>query len=126
MAVKLVEIIKEFSKELDQHIASSIFDPTTGQSIADITNDPEFDPSIPAAYLSEVIKENEKGLDAMKSGVTATDYLMTINKVYVLLKAVEGTWYYHGCTIDRSGSLGMAREMMRKYDPMLAEELKKL
>jgi len=126
MSIKINNIISEFAKEVDQFIASTIFDPTTGQSIADKTNDPDFDPAVPAAFMSEVIKENEKGLDAMNSGATATDYLMTLNKVYVLLKAIEGTWYYHGCTIGRSGSLGMAREMMRKYEPKLSEELKKL
>lgn len=126
MAAKLTDIIDEFAKDVDKHIASTIFDPTTGQSIADRTNDPAFDPSVPAAFMSEVIKENEKGLEAMKSGATATDYLMTLNKVYVLLKAIEGTWYYHGCAIEKSGSLGMAREMMRKYEPRFSEELKKL
>lgn len=126
MATKLSEIMQAFADETDQFIASSIFDPSSGQSIVDKSIDENYDPSISVAYMSEVIKENEKGLEAMKSNASTTDYLMTLNEVYILLKSIEGTWYYQACTIAKSGSLGMTRELMRKYESKFADELKKI
>lgn len=123
---KAAEIMNQFAEECDTFIASSIFDPTTGQGIVDKSVVENFDNSIPNAYFSETIKENEKALKALKANTNTLDYLITANEIYILMRAIEGTKFFQGCAIQRSGNLGLTRELMKKYESIFAAELKKL
>lgn len=123
---KVAEIMDKFAAECENFIASSIFDPTTGQGIVDKSIVENFDNTIPNAYFSETIKENEKALKALKANTKTVDYLITANAMYLLMRAIEGTKYFQGCAIDKTGNLGMARELLKKYEPLFAAELKKI
>lgn len=123
---KLSEIMEQFSTEVDGFIASSVFDPISGQGVVDKSLIEEFDPEIPNAYVSEIIKEHEKALRALKMPAKTYDILITTNKIFFITRALEGSKFYHGCAFQKSGNLGMAREIMKKYEPKLVVELKKL
>jgi len=123
---KLTDIMEQFAADCDGFIESAVFDPATGQGIIDKSVVESFDPAVPNAYFSEVIKENEKALAALKANARTIDYLMTTNKLYLILRAIEGTKYYQGCAIMRTGNLGMTREIMKKYESRFSAELKKM
>jgi predicted regulator of Ras-like GTPase activity (Roadblock/LC7/MglB family) len=121
----LSELMDQFSEEVDSFIASAVFDSETGQGIVNKSVVEDFDPDIPNAYMSEVIKENEKALAALKAGVTTEDYLITTNQIYILMRVLGDTKYFQGCAIGKDGNLGMTRMIMKKYSPLFTEELKK-
>jgi hypothetical protein len=123
---KPAELMNKFAEECDSFIASSIFDPSTGQGIVDKSIIEGFDNSIPNAYFSETIKENDKALKALKANTKTIDYLITTNAMYLLVRAIEGTKYFQGCAIQKSGNLGLTRELLKKYESLFAAELKKL
>jgi hypothetical protein len=123
---KAAELMDKFATECDSFIASSIFDPTSGQGIIDKSVVENFDNSIPNAYFSETIKENEKALKALQANTKTIDYLITANVMYILMRAIEGTKYYQGCAVQKTGNLGLTRELMKKYEPLFEAELKKL
>jgi hypothetical protein len=123
---KITDIMEQFASECDGFIASAVFDPATGQGIIDKSVVENFDPAVPNAYMSEVIKENEKALAALKLNARTLDYLITTNQIYILMRAIEGTKFYQGCAIARAGNLGMTREIMKKYEPRFSAELKKM
>lgn len=123
---KLSEIMEQFSTEIDGFISSAIFDPSSGQGVVDKTLIEGFDPDIPNAYISEIIKENEKALKALKANAKTIDFLITTNKLFIITRAMEGSKFYQGCAFQKTGNLGMTREIMKKYEPKFVAELKKL
>jgi len=123
---KLTDIMEQFALECDAFIASAVFDPATGQGIIDKSVVENFDPAVPNAYMSEVIKENEKALAALKANAKVIDFLITTNKLYIIMRAIEGTKFYQGCAIQRTGNLGMTREIMKKYESRFSAELRKM
>jgi hypothetical protein len=123
---KITDIMEQFAADCDAFIASAVFDPSTGQGIIDKSVVESFDPAVPNAYMSEVIKENEKALAALKANARTIDYLITTNQMYIIMRAIEGTKFYQGCAIQKTGNLGMTREIMKKYETRFAAELKKM
>ena len=123
---KLNELMDQFSSEVDGFIASAIYDPSSGQGIINKSTIEGFDPDIANAYSSEIIKENEKALKALKSNAKTIDFLITTNKVYLITRAITGSKFYQGCAFQKTGNLGMTREVMKKYESKFAAELKKL
>lgn len=123
---KISDIMEQFATEVDGFVASAIYDPTTGQGLVDKSIIEGFDTSIPNAYSSEIIKENEKAMAALKLNAKVIDFLMTTDKMYLIMRSIEGTKYYQGCAIQKTGNLGMTREIMKKYEPKFGAELKKI
>jgi hypothetical protein len=123
---KINELMEQFAGEVDGFIASSIYDPTSGQGIISKSTIDGFDPDIADAYTSEIIKENEKALKALKANAKTIDFLITTNKIFLITRSIEGSKFYHGCAFQKTGNLGMTREVMKKYEPRFVVELKKL
>lgn len=76
-----------------------------------------------SASYAEVLKSNRRALDLLGMSRTATeDILITTDTVYILLRELNEA-YYQGLAVSRDASLGMARMMMKKFQPRILEAL---
>jgi hypothetical protein len=94
-----------------------------GTPIVVTSRDPTFDPTIAAAYYTEVVKINEKVLEVLKRGGKLEEVLLTIDEFYLILRILPDTRYYVGLAITRKGNVGMARMVVKKFEKRFVEAL---
>ena len=123
---KLQEALDQFRQEVPEFVSTDIVSVDSGLSIGGATNDPEFDASVAAASYSEVVKSNQRALDLLGLGGESTeDILITTHQNYILIRILGGE-YYHLVAIARRGNLGLARAIMKKYEPRLLQAVGQL
>jgi len=120
---RLHEILQSFQQEVPDFLATDIVHLESGLSIGGASVAPDFDAAAAAAAYAEVIKSNARALELLGSPQDSTeDILVTTAAFYVLLRTL-GKSYYHCLAIDRRGSLGMPRLLMRRYAPAFLEAI---
>lgn len=115
----LHKVLESFRQEVPEFVSTDIVNVDSGLSIGGGSIDPDFDGSIAAASYAEVVKANGRALELLGLGATSTeDILISTQKVYVLIRPM-GAEYYHVLAVGRKGNLGLARAIMKKYEPKL-------
>ena len=123
---KLQEALDQFRQEVPEFVSTDIVSVDSGLSIGGATNDADFDASVAAASYSEVVKSNQRALDLLGLGGESTeDILITTHQNYILIRILGGE-YYHLVAIARRGNLGLARAIMKKYEPRLLQAVGQL
>jgi predicted regulator of Ras-like GTPase activity (Roadblock/LC7/MglB family) len=119
MMSNLQKVLESFRGEVPEFVSTDIVNVDSGLSIGGGSIDPDFDASIAAASYAEVVKANRRALELLGQGMTSTeDILITTEKVYILIRPM-GNDYYHVLAVGRRGNLGLARAIMKKYEPKL-------
>jgi predicted regulator of Ras-like GTPase activity (Roadblock/LC7/MglB family) len=121
---KIEDILARFMEEVPQFIATDCVNIETGLSVGGSTSiDPKFDASMASACYSEVIKSNARALDLLGIGSdTVEDILVTARDAYILVRVI-GKEHYVSLVITRRGTLGLARAILKKYEPALLAAL---
>jgi len=106
--------------DVPEFVSTDVVSYESGLSIGGRSIDPDFDGSVAAASYSEVVKSNRLALDLLGLGSdSAEDVLITTERVYILLRLLGASEYYHFMAITRRGNLGLARALMKKYAPAI-------
>lgn len=122
------ELIERFTKEIPEFVSTEIVEIVTGLPISSRSAEPDFDTAMASAY-AEVVKANEKGLQALggtETVGTTEEIVVITDKVYILITVLGDTGYYHGLAIKRSGNLGLSRVLMKKYAPLFIEAIREI
>ncbi len=115
----LHKVLESFREEVPEFVSTDIVNVDSGLSIGGGSIDPDFDASVAAASYAEVVKANGRALDLLGMGAGSTeDILISTEKIYVLIRPM-GKDYYHVLAVGRRGNLGLARAIMKKYEPKL-------
>lgn len=121
---ELPQLLDRFQNEVPGFVSTDVVEIESGMSIGGESIDPDFDSDMASASYAEVVKSNRRALDLLGMDPTTTeDILITTDDVYLLLREL-GNEYYHGLAVARSSNLGMARMLMKKYDPMILEAIR--
>jgi CheY-like chemotaxis protein len=123
MVGSINRIVNELAGEVPALIMAELVSIEDGTPIVVTSNDSTFDPAIAAAYYTEVVKINEKFLEALKRGGKLEEVLLTTDEFYLLLRILPDTHFYVGLTITRNGNVGMARMVTKKFEKRLVEAL---
>lgn len=119
----LQQVLDAFREEVPEFVSTDIVNIDSGLSIGGGSADPDFDASVASASYAEVVKANSRALDLLEIGAESTeDILITTERVYVLIRRM-GDEYYHVLAVGRKGNLGLARAIMKKYEPKLLESI---
>ncbi len=124
----LNEILEKFKSEIPEFLSTDIIRIEEGLSVGGGSIDPNFDASAASALYSEVVKANKKALELLggADNVGETeDILVSTDKIYVLMRML-GEKHFQGLAITRKGNVGLARVIMKKYEPLFLEALKEL
>lgn len=125
---KINSILDKIAEEIgNDYLSGTIFDPTTGLGVVKREGDKGFDTDTLNAYISEYLMEVQKTLTSMKVPPRVVEYMLTAKEGFIILiRSITGTKYFQSCVIKKEGNLGLAKEILRKNESLLVEELKKL
>jgi CheY-like chemotaxis protein len=120
-AIKVV--LEELTREIPDVIAAEVVCIDDGTPLIATSQDSSFDPDIAAAYFAEVVKSNEKALEALKKGRRLEEVLLTTDEFYLVVRILPDTRFYLGLAIAKDGNIGMARMVMKTYEKRFIETL---
>jgi hypothetical protein len=125
---KTSDVLNKIAEQIgDDYITGTVFDPTTGLGVVTRAGDPDFDTETMNAYISEYLKEVGKTFTNLKMPSRVVEYLVTANEEFtILIRGITGTKYFQSCVVKKGGNLGLTKEILRKNETSLIQELKKL
>jgi CheY-like chemotaxis protein/predicted regulator of Ras-like GTPase activity (Roadblock/LC7/MglB family) len=114
-------LLEEVEREIPDVIAAAVISIDEGVPLVATTNDQAFDVDIIAAYYAEVIKTNEKALEALKQGAGLEEVLVTADAFYLLTRPLPETRFCVSLVMAQKGNVGMARMVMKRYEKRFLE-----
>jgi len=109
------QVVQEIINDLPGLMAVAVVDVTSGMALASHTNSPTLNPETAAAYNTEVVKQKQKAMSALKlSGENIEDILITLSSQIHLIKlANNGNKFIYLVVNSRDTNLAIAREVLR-------------
>jgi predicted regulator of Ras-like GTPase activity (Roadblock/LC7/MglB family) len=114
------QAVQNILNDLPGLMAIAIVDISSGMSLASHTNS-SINPDTAAAYNTEVVKQKQKAMAALKlQGETMDDILITLTTQLHLIKLVgEGKKFIYLVVNSRETNLAIAREVLRAQTDLL-------
>lgn len=110
------KVIQEILNDLPGLVAVAVVDTNSGMSLASHTNSPSINPDTAAAYNTEVVKQKQKAMAALKlTGEVIEDILITLSNQIHLLKLTENNKFIYLVVNSRDTNLAIAREVLRNH-----------
>jgi len=114
------QAVQNILNDLPDLLAVAVVDISSGMSLASHSNS-SINPDTAAAYNTEVVKQKQKAISALKlQGEAVDDVLITLTNQLHLLKLVnEGKKFIYLVVNPRDTNLAIAREVMRAQAELL-------
>jgi predicted regulator of Ras-like GTPase activity (Roadblock/LC7/MglB family) len=114
------QAVQNILNDLPGLMAIAVVDISSGMSLASHTNS-SINPDTAAAYNTEVVKQKQKAMAALKlQGETMDDILITLTTQLHLIKLVgEGKKFIYLVVNSRETNLAIAREVLRAQTELL-------
>jgi predicted regulator of Ras-like GTPase activity (Roadblock/LC7/MglB family) len=114
------QAVQNILNDLPSLMAVAVVDISSGMSLASHTNS-NINPDTAAAYNTEVVKQKQKAINALKlQGESIDDILITLTNQLHLLKLVnDGKKFIHLVVNPRDTNLAIAREVVRSQVDLL-------
>ncbi|MBD2723347.1 MULTISPECIES: hypothetical protein [Hymenobacter] len=103
--------------DLPSLVAVAVVDVTSGMALASHSNSPALNPETAAAYNTEVVKQKQKAMSALKlAGEKIEDILITLTNQFHLIKLNSaGNKFIYLVVNSRETNLAIAREVLRSH-----------
>lgn len=103
--------------DLPSLVAVAVVDINSGMALASHSNSPSLNPETAAAYNTEVVKQKQKAMSALKlTGEKIEDILITLSNQSHLLKLnAAGNKFIYLVVNSRETNLAIAREVLRTH-----------
>jgi hypothetical protein len=114
------QAVQNILNDLPGLMAIAVVDISSGMSLASHTNS-GINPDTAAAYNTEVVKQKQKAMAALKlQGETMDDILITLTNQLHLIKLVgDGKKFIYLVVNSRETNLAIAREVLRAQTDLL-------
>ena len=114
------QAVQNIINDLPGLLAIAVVDISSGMSLASHTNS-GINPDTAAAYNTEVVKQKQKAMAALKlQGETMDDILITLTNQLHLIKLVgDGKKFIYLVVNSRETNLAIAREVLRAQTDLL-------
>lgn len=115
------KVVQGVMSDLPGLVAVAVVDVTSGMSLASHSNSPALNPDTAAAYNTEVVKQKQKAISALKlANEKIDDILITLSNQLHLLKLTDnGTKFIYLAVNSRETNLAIAREVLRSHIALL-------
>ncbi len=115
------KVVQDVITDLPSLVAIAVVDTNSGMSLASHSNSPSLNPDTAAAYNTEVVKQKQKAMAALKlTGETIQDILITLsNQIHLLKLNDNGTKFIYLVVNSRDTNLAIAREVLRNHASQL-------
>ena len=115
------QAVQNIIDDIPQLIAVAIVDVSSGMCLASHSNSPTINPETAAAYNTEVVRQKQKAMSALKlSGEKINDILITLTNQFHLINLLEdGKKFIYLAVNQRDTNLAIAREVLRQQADIL-------
>ena len=109
------KVVQDVMNDLPGLVAIAVVDVTSGMALASHSNSPSINPETAAAYNTEVVKQKQKAMSALKlTGENIEDILITLtNQLHIIKLVNNGTKFIYLVVNSRDTNLAIAREVLR-------------
>jgi CRP-like cAMP-binding protein len=99
----------------------AVVDVTSGMALASHSNSPNINPETAAAYNTEVVKQKQKAMAALKlQGERIDDILITLsNQLHLINLTEDGKKFIYLAVNARETNLAIARDVCRQESVLL-------
>jgi hypothetical protein len=113
--------VQNIIDELPQLIAVAIVEISSGMCLASHSNSPSINPETAAAYNTEVVKQKQKAMGALKlTGEKIDDILITLTSQLHLINLLDdGKKFIYLVVSQRDSNLAIARSVLRQQADIL-------
>lgn len=110
------QAVQNIINDLPQMVAVAVVDVQSGMSLASHSNSPALNPETAAAYNTEVVKQKQKAMTALKlTGETIDDILITLTNQIHLINIIDGGKKFIYLVVNsRDTNLAIARDVLRQ------------
>ncbi|UOQ53718.1 hypothetical protein [Hymenobacter cellulosivorans] len=111
------KVVQGIISDLPSLVAVAVVDAGSGMSLASHSNSPALNPDTAAAYNTEVVKQKQKAMSALKlTGEKIEDILISLSNQFHLLKLTDsGNKFIYLVVNSRDTNLAIAREVLRTH-----------
>jgi hypothetical protein len=115
------QCVQNILNSLPSLMAVAVVDVTSGMALASHSNSPAINPETAAAYNTEVVKQKQKAMTALKlQGERIDDILMTLtNQLHLLNVSEDGKKFIYLVVNARETNLAIARDVCRQESVLL-------
>jgi hypothetical protein len=115
------QCVQNILNSLPSLMAVAVVDVTSGMALASHSNSPSINPETAAAYNTEVVKQKQKAMAALKlQGERIDDILMTLtNQLHLLNVSEDGKKFIYLVVNARETNLAIARDVCRQESELL-------
>lgn len=115
------QAVQNIINELPQLVAVAIVDAQSGMCLASHSTSPTLNPETAAAYNTEVVKQKQKAMAALKlQGEQIDDILITLtNQLHLINLLDDGKKFIYLAVNKRDINLAIARDVVRQQADLL-------
>ena len=113
--------VQEINASLPSLMAVAVVDIQSGMALASHSNVASLNPETAAAYNTEVVKQKQKAMSALKlQDEKIEDILMTLtNQMHLIKLSADGKKFIYLVANSRDTNLAIARDVMRQGAELL-------
>ena len=111
------QAVQNIITDLPGLMAVAVVDATSGMALASHSNSPGLNPDTAAAYNTEVVKQKQKAMAALKlNGEKIEDILISLsNQAHLIKLSDNGSKFIYLVVNSRDTNLAIAREVLRSH-----------
>lgn len=115
------QAVQNILNDLPQLLAVAIVEVQSGMCLASHSNSPNLNPETAAAYNTEVVKQKQKAMAALKlTGEKIDDILITLtNQIHLINLLDDGKKFIYLAVNQRDTNLAIARDVLRQQSDLL-------
>ena len=115
------QTVEAIINDLPGLVAVAVVDVTSGMALASHSNVASLNPETAAAYNTEVVKQKQKAMAALKlQDEKIEDILMTLsNQMHLIKLSADGKKFIYLVASSRDTNLAIARDVMRQGAELL-------
>ncbi|UOG75247.1 hypothetical protein MTX78_01305 [Hymenobacter tibetensis] len=116
------KVVQDIITDLPGLMAIAVVDINSGMSLASHSNAPHINPDTAAAYNTEVVKQKQKAMSALKlTGETIQDILISLtNQMHLIRLNEAGNKFIYLVVSSRDTNLAIARDVIRTHAAQLS------
>ena len=115
------QAVQNIINDIPQLLAVAIVEVQSGMCLASHSNSPALNPETAAAYNTEVVKQKQKAMAALKlTGEKIDDILITLtNQIHLINLLDDGKKFIYLAVNSRDTNLAIARDVLRQQSDLL-------
>lgn len=117
---QIVTVLSELAANMPGYIGAAVVDLDSGMTLGTYSKDDGFDLSAASAYNSEIVKQKQKVMVALRLDSTLEDMLITLSDQIHLIRLLTPSTFIYLAADREASNLAIVRTAVTNYTQPLA------